>query len=42
MARPQDVRYDGPSRRTFFSRTPSPICMPWNGSARLQGNEVCA
>src|SRR4030095_7953636 len=42
MASPQDVRYDVASRRTFFSRTPSPICMPWKGSASAHGKEVWA
>ena len=37
MASPQEVRYDGASRRIFFSRTPSPISMPSNGLASAAG-----
>ena len=39
MARPQDVRYDGASRRSRFSRTPAPISMPSNGSTMVQAND---
>src|SRR5690606_17049803 len=42
MASPHEVRYEGASRRTFFSRTLSANCMPWKGSARAQGKDVWA